>query len=357
MNVANAKQIARAWIEENLPTWPGLRAAHLVGGITAMPDDAPFPPTKDVDIHLVFADDSPALKPGNSFQDLIEVAYDGILIEAGSKPFSDYVDAATVLANPEIAYHLTRDVALYDPSGHLAALADEVRAGYARREFVLARLEHERQGLNRAFALRQMVGAMNGPAAEWNILGYTNTFLTATMQVATLSPPKMGGRTLVNLRDQLASAGRLDLHERVLDNLGLACITVEDAERILAMAAEAFDLALDVKRTPHHFEHKLQRHLRPYFIDSCRGMIAEGYHREGTAWAGAFYAGCTDVILADAPEDLKIRYAAEQSAFIQAVGMDTQAARDARYAEVERLRDEIYALAMDLIARNPAITA
>ena len=142
MNVATVKQIARAWIQENLPNWPGLKAAHLVGGITAMPDDAPFPATKDVDIHLVFAEGSPAVNPGNPFQDLIEVAYNGILIEAGSKPISDYADAATVLANPEIAYHLTRDVALYDPSGHLAALADEVRAGYTRREFVLARLEH-----------------------------------------------------------------------------------------------------------------------------------------------------------------------------------------------------------------------
>jgi hypothetical protein len=166
----------------------------------------------------------------------------------------------------------------------------------------------------------------------------------------------MGGRTLVNLHDQLAAAGRLDLHERVLDNLGLACITVADAERILAMAAEAFDIALEVKRTPHHFEHKLQPHLRPYFIDSCRGMIADGFHREASTWAGAFYAGCTDVILVDGPEDLKTRYAAKQAAFLREVGMDTQVARDARYAEVERLRDEIFALAHEVIARNPAIT-
>jgi hypothetical protein len=84
-------------------------------------------------------------------------------------------------------------------------------------------------------------------------------------------------------------------------------------------------------------------------------MIADGFHREGTAWAGAYYAGCTDVILADAPEDLRTRCATEQAAFLRDVGMDTQAARDARYAEVARLRDEIFALAHDLTDRNPAI--
>ena len=41
MEVAAARQLAREWVETHCERWPGLRPAHLVGGITAMADDAP----------------------------------------------------------------------------------------------------------------------------------------------------------------------------------------------------------------------------------------------------------------------------------------------------------------------------
>lgn len=355
MNVATVKETARSWVAANLPQWPGLRAAHLVGGITAMPDDAPYPPTKDVDIHLIFEEGSPSLRAEGPFAHLIEVAYGGILIEAGLKPVSDYATAATVLANPEIAYHLTRDTALYDPSGFLATLQDGVRAGYARREWVLARLEHERRGHARALAFRPVVAETYGASGEWTILGYVTTFLPASLQVATLSPPKMGGRMLVHLRDQLARVGRLDLHEDVLAMLGVGDVARSSVEAILRQAEEAFDLALTVKQTPHPFGHKLQAHLRPYFVDCCRGMMADGYHREAFPWAGAFCLGAIDVILMDAPEAARPRFAARQAAILREIGMDTPEARAAKYAEAERIAAEIFALAEEIIAMHPEI--
>ena len=84
MNVAQAKQTARQWVEENVAQWPGIRAAHLVGGITSMPDEAPFPAEKDVDAHLIFDDGSPALRSTGPFTNILEVAYSGISVEAGS---------------------------------------------------------------------------------------------------------------------------------------------------------------------------------------------------------------------------------------------------------------------------------
>ncbi len=67
MNVREAKQTARTWVDVNLREWPGLRAAHLVGGITTMPADAPFPAAKDVDLHLILDEGSPALRRMGGF--------------------------------------------------------------------------------------------------------------------------------------------------------------------------------------------------------------------------------------------------------------------------------------------------
>ena len=74
MDARQAKQTAKAWVEANVRGWPGLRAAHLVGGITSMPEEAPFPAHKDVDVHLVFDEGSPALQPTGPFQNILEVS-------------------------------------------------------------------------------------------------------------------------------------------------------------------------------------------------------------------------------------------------------------------------------------------
>src|SRR4051812_29209985 len=107
MNVANAKATAKQWVEANVEQWPGLRSAHLVGGITTMPDDAAFPPTKDIDLHLIFDEGSPVLNIESPFANMLEAKYFGYAIEAGVKPATDYASAEMVLSNPEIAHHMT----------------------------------------------------------------------------------------------------------------------------------------------------------------------------------------------------------------------------------------------------------
>ena len=355
MDAAQAKRTARDWIEASLPQWPGVRGAHLVGGITSMPDDAPFPPHKDVDVHLVFAEGSPALDAAGPFLNVLEVVHGGLTIEAGVKSLAEYRSAEAVLANPEIAHHLTVDSLLYDPDGLLRDLQDEVRRGYPGRRWVLARLEHERNGLAGALALRPLAAAGWGASGEVNILGYTATFVAAALDVAMLNPPRMGGRTYLRLRENLAAHDRLDLHEEVLALQGVRHVGPERVERLLQEGGEAFDLAVEVKRSPHPFQHKLHRHLRPYFVDTCRGMLNEGYHREALCWVIPFHLASTDVILADGPEAEKPRFADRQVGLLKELGLDTAAARAARFEQANRLYDQIFALAHEIVANHPGV--
>jgi hypothetical protein len=355
MNVLEVKRIARKWVEVNRENWTGLRAAHLVGGINAMPDEAEFPSTKDVDLHVIFEMGSPQLQQTGPFAHLFAESYSGILIEAGPKPVSDYQTKEAILANPEIAHHLTIDSTLYDPNGWLRALHQQVAREYAKREWVQARVDFDRNGFFGILGMRPMAGQMLGPSGEANILGYSCTRVAAALTVAALKPLKVGGRSLVGMRQSLAEQNRLDLHERFLAVLGLRDFAAAEAQALLDEAVGMFDLAVVMRRAPHPFQHKMHAHMRPYFIDSCQGMIDEGYPREASGWTAALYLASTDILKVDGPENDRATYAERADRLLARFGFDTVERRDERFSDAERLGIELFALADEIVATNPAV--
>jgi hypothetical protein len=362
MAVKEARAAAREWVAVNAGRCPGLRAAHLVGGITTMADEAPFPREKDVDMHLIFAEGSPMLvNEGPGFA-ILEEPYGGIAIEAGLKSEAEYRSAEAVLANPEIAHHLTLDSVLYDPDGLLHGLQKTVRREYPRSRWVLARLEHERRGLAGALELQAFARERWGASGELNILGYTTTFVTAALWVATLSAPQMGGRMFLKLRRLLAAYERLDLHEELLAILGLTKVSAHEVEQFLREATETFDLAIALRRAhpeiAHEFgpfQHKLHAHLRPYLVETCSGMLAEGYHREAMAWVMPYHLATADVVMAYGPETVKPQMAARQAELLRALGLDQAAARAEAIERATELYERIFAFAEEIVASHPEV--
>jgi hypothetical protein len=358
MDVRQAKARAKEWVEVNRGEWSGFRAAHLVGGITAMADEAPFPAGKDVDLHLILAEGSPALTPTTPVAGVIEAPFAGLPIEAGFKSEAAYASPEAVLSNPEIAYHLTVESVLVDDAGWLAGLQAAVRRDYRRCRWVRARIEHERAGLAGALAMRSFAGAAWGAPGEVNVLGYTTTFMAAALAVATLGPPRMGNRMLVHLADLLAGLGRADLHEEVLAVLGVRDADRATAERLLSEGAEVFDLAVQIERRPGPFipfEHKLHGHLRSYFVDACRAMIAEGHHREALAWTSPFFLASTEVVLVDGPEELRPFFAARRDGLLHDLGFDRPEAVAAGFERANRVAERVFALAEGIVAGHPDV--
>lgn len=360
MNVLQAKEIAREWVEREAANQPGFRAAHLVGGITSLADEAPFPMARDIDLHLIFEEGSPALTPPRPGPAIREVLFRRVPIEAGLKSTAEYASPEAILANPEIAHHLTVDSVLLDPDGWLGSCQAPVRRDYAKRRWVCARLDHERRGRAGALALLPAMSEQWGAAGEANILGYSTTFLTAALAVAALGPPNGGSRTFAHLGDHLRRHGRDDLIEAVLDLAGVARATPEQARSLLAQGVAAFDLAVGVARSPGPylpFEHKLHAHLRPYFVDACEAMLVEGRHREALAWTIPFSLVAYDVLLLDGPMEIRPEMAARKDALLAYLGFDGEAARAAKIAMAEPLGDAIFAVAEEIVAANPAIVA
>lgn len=355
MNVMETKNVARRWVEENAREMPGFRAAHLVGGITAMDDRAPFPRSKDVDLHLIFEDGSPALEHHGPISNIMEVSAGGLALEMGIKPVSDYATPEIVLANPELAFHFTVESSLYDPDGWLAGLCREVVPRYADREWVDRRMEHEQRGFERMPALRPLAHQLLGPSGELSMLGYGSTFPAGALSVAALRPPKIGGRVFVTIRGYLQDLDRLDLHERLLTIFGLDRLSAPESQELLTETAHFFDLMLLRKRAPHPFDHKLHSHMRPYLIESCQQMIDEGYPREAAGWMLPYLLATTDVLKNEGTEQERRWAGQRQERFLHERRFADPAMRDARFEELIQIAREISALCSAMIERNPAI--
>ena len=355
MIVGQAKQAVTTWVQASCDDYPGLCGAHLVGGITGLPDTAVFPDYKDVDLHLIFEEGSPSLESTNPFETTLETSYDGLMIEGGLKPRTDYASAEAVLANPEIAHHLIRDSILYDPQGFLRDLQARVKEEYPRRQWVKARCEYERRGLDGVMSLLPMARQRdNSGVSELMLMGYSTTFLMALMCVATLQAPTTGSTAWLKLRAILAEYNRPELYEAFTNLLGVESITPAHASQLIQEAEALFDTAVLFKRTPIPFGHKLRAHLRSYFVESCRTMLNDGHYREAATWSIPFYMASCNTMLADGPDDRKPYYAQKLHDLLSLLGFDS-ADWDKRWAQARQLYDEFFALADEMIEQNPHV--
>ena len=356
MNAGQVKQIAKEWVGSNREGWTGLRAAHLVGSIAGAPDDVPYPPYKDVDLHLIFDEGSPQLVPTGPFAHLIETEYKSVLLEAGLKSVQEYGSTEAVLSNPEIAHHLLTDCILYDPDRLLRALSETVRLEYPRRKWVLARCAYEKMGLEQVFGyLLGMARATFGATREMQIVGYGITFACSHLCVATLQAPTTGSRASRRLSNILDQHGHSDLYDEFLDVMGVRAISKERAEELLEEGAEAFDIAVQVKRTPHPFGHKIHKHLRPYFVGSCRSLMDEGYHREATLWLTPFYLASTDIIKTDGTPDQATQLAQRLDQFLIGLGIGSPEEIAAKVERAKMVYSRIGTVADEIVTTNPNI--
>jgi len=353
MNVHEVKQITSEWLTLNLAQYPGLCGAHFVGSINTMPDEAYFPAYKDVDMHLVFKEGSTALDNHGPFANLLETEYRGAILEGGYMPFSAYQTPEMVLANPEIAHHLTVDSLIYDPDDWLGGLQEPVRREYARRRWVMDRIEYERKGLEQWQGLRQYAQAMDSSGfSELNLLGYHLSYLVALLCVATLQAPSSGYN---RMREILVEHNRLDLYDEAIAILGFQNISSDQAEALLEEGVQAFDLAVKVRRSPHPFQHKLNPHQRGYFVDKCRSLLDAGLVEQAVGWMLAFYGSSINVILADGPDEVKPKYAARLKLLMEMLGIDSPGELDERYLRMKDLDEQFFKLAGEMIHGNPNI--
>lgn len=333
--------IVRAWIEQEARHWPDFAGAYLWGGITAMPADAAFPLYRDVDVVVVLAAGAPA--------DEQEVLYRGVSLEVIPRNLDAHRDVAATLANPSAGPNLAATQILADPTGILAGFQREVAAAYSRRRWVQARCAAEQAMAEDALAAMRRAAT---PAERLDAIRDGLSALSGLLAVAQLKRPTTR-RTLALLHELLHAQGQADLQEAALEVMGSAGLEVAAVERLLDQTIDSFDRAAAVRRTPVAYGFAIQPHLRPYYLEGTREMIAQGLHREAVFWIA-----CLDTAYAvlenDAPAAERPLFAARLQAFYATLGLLADQAWPARVAAAERLAAALFPLAAALAALHAA---
>lgn len=343
MTVEQVIERTKEWVNMQAEQLPGFLGAHLMGGIASMAPSDPFPAYRDVDLHIILNDDAPG--------ENAEALYKGLMIEAGFRQQADYNTPEVVLADPVIAGHMAVPSILSDPTGFLTRLHEAVAREYARRKWVQARCEAEKR---EAFSMLEIAAHIPDPLSAFGLLGYAGTYVSAVLALASLKAIT-GRRSYVQMRHILENWGRTDLYERLLGVIGFPQTSREQVERYLQDAAEAFDLAVRVKRTPHRFGHKMYAHLRPYLVEGAQEMMGEGYYREAMGWTMAFYSSSMQIIQIDAPSQLTTSMQAKFDECMSKFGLDGAVSWEMRVEEATAIFREVFMLADEIIACNPAI--
>jgi hypothetical protein len=296
MNVGQAIESVREWVDRHGSQIEGFRAAHLMGGILMLPHHAPFPSYCDIDFNIVC--------DGVEKTTTHDVAEGGLILEYSRVSSERYRTAEDILANPELAANLARDGILTDPHGILAPLQPTVAAQYAQRRWMQARCQYEQQILMQVLeGLRHVTT----PAQALWPLANIALFLSGLLAEASLRPPTHR-RSLILMREVLHAQGRADLYETTLRLLGWAHLSRPQVEHYLRDCTAAFDLAVVVTHTPVPFQAKFQPHVRPYIVTGAQEMIDQRYHREAMFWISGFLLFANTAVQCDAP-------AAENPAF------------------------------------------
>jgi hypothetical protein len=335
----------KEWVRIQAEQLPGFLGAHLMGGITSMAASDPFPVYRDVDLHIIMEDDADI--PGEN----LEMLYKGLMIEAGFRRQTDYRTPEVILADPVIATHMAVPSILSDPSGFLTRLHKGVAREYARRKWVQLRCEAEKR---EAFGKLEFAARTPDPLSAFGLLGYAGVYMSAVLALASLKAIT-GRRGYIQMRRILESWGRTDLYERLLEVVGIAPTSRQQAEHYLQDAAEAFDIAVKVKRTPHPFGHKMYAHLRPYLVEGAQEMIEEGYYREAMGWTMAFYSGAMQIIQIDAPTHFTPHMQAKFDECRSQFGLNSAFSSEERIARAKVLFLEAFILADEILACNQAI--
>jgi hypothetical protein len=342
IRVADAVAIARSWVEEHGARLPGFQGAHLMGGLSTLPDDAPFPTYRDVDIAVV-------VDGGDDEQPPTEHHYCGLMIEVGLYAPARYHSVAQMLADPALAPHLAAGRVLADPHGLLRALQPEVARTYAQPEWVAARCSAaKRQALA---LLAQLDAAESFDAYLPTLVFLVVEPLCGLPAIASLHPPTHR-RSLALAGEILTRAGRPELHEGLLDLLGFAQLTRDEVESWLAPVAEAYDRAVAVKRSPSPYHFKLHAHLRPYFIAGAQELINEGKQREAMWWLLFGYTISNSTLQQDGDADERSYHQAQIGRMLGILAVEAASGRRIRALRARQLADQLFAMADDLVAQR-----
>ncbi|MER6032042.1 hypothetical protein [Streptomyces sp. NPDC001851] len=344
MKVGLARSAAIQWVAQHAQADADFRGAYFSGSTVGLPDDAELPPTSDIDLVVVTAQEDAPAKPGKlRFQDaLLEVSY---------LPWTELASADDVLASYHLAGSFRTDAIIGDPTGHLHTLQAYISRHFAARPWVRLRCQDARHRIETRLSAIDTSAPFHEQVISWL---FPTGVTCHVLLVAALRNPTIRLRYLA-AREALTDYGHLSLYPELLNLLGCSHLPAQRVQHHLRELAATFDATVQVAKTPFPFSSDITSIARPVAIDGSRRLIDSGDYHEAVFWIIATFARCHTILAADAPQLHKALSPAFQAA-VTDLGISSTLDLIHRAEQVTRFLPRLWQTTEDILNNNPDIT-
>ncbi len=356
INSMEARLLAESWVREEVKNVPEVVGAILAGSIRGRDPAAPHPAGSDVDIFIYVNAEVPSdtVEPRGRFAPR-KLLYRGVVLEPSFHPAARIADPEVVLGDMLLAPAFTEPIIALDPSGQLRALAATVGPEFRRRRHVQCRLAQAVKSVE-AFGPRPCAPALPALRAPcWRNAALAIALVRAANVplVAALRYPTTR-RAFVVARDVLAASGREDLADTLLRLLGSAELSRVHVEELVVEFERAYDVAVEVRRTPVVADWNVSREVRDLERAGVRELL-DGHHREALYQVALLRTVAQGIIENDGDEEARARSGAGYRRLLAALGIDGDEAFFARAQALQAFVPELRERCEDLLARAPGV--
>lgn len=338
MNVQQAKNIAKNWVEREAADLPGFIGAYLTGSILQKPDGETFPACSDIDIFVVIDCETLPEKQG-------KFIYDDALLEVNFIAATALADVEKILSDYHLAGAFAVPSALLDPTGKLAAIQRDVSAKFAEPEWIIKRCTDARSRANNFLENFRTTPHLHDQVTS---LFFAAGVTTHILLVAACANPTIR-RRYVACRAMLEQHNQLALHKQLLTTLGSASLSKEQVLVHFNTLGDCFDLASSLLTSPYQFAQDMTQQARAAAIDGCMEMIGAGFHRESIFWIIAIFSRCRAVIFADGTPQQLEQLDQKYWALLNELGISNQQDMAHRAQNIENDIDRCWQAALQII--------
>jgi hypothetical protein len=351
-----ARLSAEVWVREEVKNVPEVVGAILAGSTRGRDPAAPHPAGSDVDIFIFVNAEVPndTVEPRGRFAPR-KLGYRGVVLEPSFHAAARIADPEEVLGDMSLAPAFTEPLIVADPSGRLRSLSASVGPEFRRRRHVQRRLAQAVKGVV-AFGPRPCAPALPALRAPcWRNVALAIGLVRAANVplVAALRYPTTR-RAFVAAREVLAVGRHEDLADTLLRLLGSADLSRAAVEELVAELERAYDVAVEVRRTPVVADWNVSREVRELERAGIRELL-DGYHREALYQVMLLRTVVQGILENDGDEEVRAWSGAGYRRLLAALGIDGDEAFYARAEALQAFVPELRAGCEELLARAPGV--
>lgn len=339
MNVQQAKDIAKKWVEQEAANLPGFIGAYLTGSILQELGSEIVPACSDIDIFVVIDSDQPPEKYG-------KFVYDDALLEVNFIATAALADVEKILSDYHLAGAFAVPSVLLDPTGKLAAIQRDVSAEFSKPDWIIKRCNDARHRANNFLENFRTTPHLHDQVTS---LFFAAGVTTHILLVAACANPTIR-RRYVACRAVLDRHKQLALHEQLLTTLGSTTLTKKQVMVHVDALGNCFDLACSLLSSPYQFAQDMTQETRAAAIDGSMEMIEAGYHREAIFWIIAIFSRCRAVTFADGTPHQLEQFDQKYWALLNTLGISNRQDMERRASHIETDIDLCWQTAQQIVA-------